>query len=81
MYFLAPLVYALVFSGALYKTKEVWPKKAYDLLTEKKGSNKAAELIKLRSNLDKAVREGKLTQQAAQNRWLAAEKQIALEYL
>ena len=80
MYFLAPLVYALVFSGALYKTKEVWPKKAYDLLT-KKGSNKAAELIKLRTNLDKAVREGKITQQTAQNRWLAAEKQIASEYL
>ena len=80
MYFLAPLVYALVFSGALYKTKEVWPKKAYDLLTEK-GTNKAEELIKLRSNLDKAVREGKITQQTAQNRWLAAEKQIALEYL
>ena len=80
MYFLAPLVYALVFSGALYKTKEVWPKKAYGLLTEK-GSNKAAELIKLKSNLDKAVKEGKITPQAADNRWLAAEKQIALEYL
>ena len=80
MYFLAPLVYALIFSGALYKTKEVWPKASYDMLTEK-GSNKAAELIKLRSNLDKAVREGKITQQAAHNRWLAAEKKIALEYL
>ena len=80
MYFLAPLVYALVFSGALYKTKEVWPKKAYDLLTEK-GSNKAAELLKLKTNLDKAVREGKITQQTAKNRFLAAEKQIALEYL
>ena len=80
MYFLAPLVYALVFSGALYKTKEVWPKKAYDLLTEK-GSNKAAELIKLRSNLNKAVKDGKISPQAAKNRFLAAEKQIALEYL
>ena len=81
MYFLAPLVYALVFSGALYKTKEVWPKKAYDLLTEKKGTNKAAELIKLRSNLNKAVKDGKISPQAAKNRFLAAEKQIALEYL
>ena len=80
MYFLAPLVYALFFSGALYKTKEVWPKASYDLLTEK-SSNKAAELIKLRSNLDNAVRTGKITQQTAQNRWLAAEKKIALEYL
>ena len=81
MYLLAPLVYALVFSGALYKTNEVWPKKAYDLLTEKKGTNKAAELLKLKTNLDKAVREGKITQQTAKNRFLAAEKQIALEYL
>ena len=80
MYFLAPLVYALVFSGALYKTKEVWPKKAYDLLTEK-SSNKAAELIKLKTNLDTWVKEGKITPQTANNRWLAAEKQIALEYL
>ena len=80
MYFLAPLVYALVFSGALYKTKEVWPKKAYDLLTEK-GTNKAAALLKLKTNLDTAVKEGKLTPQAANNRWLAAEKQIASEYL
>ena len=80
MYFLAPLVVALVFSGALYKTKEVWPKAAYNLLTEKV-SNKAERLLQYGKALKKQVADGKITQLEANNRYIAAEKQVATDNL
>ena len=80
MYFLAPLVLALVVSGALYKTKEIWPKAAYDLLTEK-GASKVTKILQLQKDLNKAVSEGKITQQEAQHRFIAAEKQVAMDML
>ena len=80
MYFLAPLVVALVVSGALYKTKEVWPKASYDLLTEK-ASNKVERLLEVGKFLRRQVTEGKITEQEAQNRFIAAEKQVAIDNL
>ena len=80
MYFLAPLVLALVVSGALYKTKEIWPKAAYDMLTEK-GPSAVTKILQLQKDLNKAVSEGKITQQEAQHRFIAAEKQVAMDML
>jgi len=40
---LAPIVLILALSGALYKTKEVWPKADYDAAADAKKKARAAK--------------------------------------
>jgi len=78
MYFLAPLVCALLVSGALYKTKEVWPKAAYDLLTAEK-KNEAEQLLQFEKTLNAQVKTGHISALEAKNQLQAAKVQVAMD--